>query len=1190
MPQIKQTKVNGTLYDIRDAIAPGQIIAPEYDNTSVYDIDNFCTHGLRLKKCIVAIPTPEEWNDEHWTNATVMSEIQNSQYSLPLASSLTRGGVKTGFPTSAQDKNYAVQLDNEQMYVNVPWTDTTYNDMTGATSLVNGAHGLVPAPQAGDEDKFLSGHGTWATVSTTDTKNTAGATDTSSKIYLVGATTQGANPQTYSHDTAYVGVDGCLYSNDEQVLTQHQDISGKANDSEVVHNTGAEAVAGTKTFQSPVVLCPPDTDDKYILFKHNTDTNGTSGTIRMNAGNATNQTKNQFSFREYSPQTTAGTASTGFYESYALPLPTKGLDANASYEILTTKNVVSVAQGGTGATTASGALANLGGADDSTVVHLAGSEDITGTKYFTTGQHIMSSGASIKYLYFTQNKASNGKVAEILANAGDPTNQTYNKLYFREYSPKTVADTANTGFYEEYTLPVPTKGLSANASYEILTTKNTVSIAQGGTGATTASGALTNLGGASDSGVVHNTGNENVGGVKKFTDNLHILRENATDIVLYFDKNTATNGTAGQMLMSTGNATNQTRNAFLFRQWSPKETDATDNTGYYEAYWLPYPAKGLTENKTYNILTTKHYGNVENKSSATIRGELTSSDINSALGFTPTQYSAGTGLTLSNGTFSVSQANVNTMINLLSNGTSELTANDYVITQYVGGGTTNTDYYRRPASKVVNATLVKSALGTNSTHGGNYLRKDGTWQDPISGCVTISGEQTITGKKTFTDQVYMSTNARYKSIAFGRGGDNSYPGSLYLDMGDNTKQTVNRFFFRQYSPKSTADTGNSGYYEDIRLPAPTVGRTSSKSYDILTSKTAVTVAQGGTGSTSASGARTNLGVPADTDVVHNTGTETIDGTKTFSASVSITTGQWKALFFKQTASSDANTTCGAIYCNMGDATKQSKNQMFFNCYSPKSTAATTNTGFYEQYQLPSPTAGLAENKTYGILTTKSAVNVAQGGTGSTTASGARTNLGVPADTAVVHLTGNESIAGVKTFSNTTESSSTTSGAVKISGGLGVAKNIYGAKVYNAVWNDYAECRQADTIEAGYCVAETESGVMTKSTERLQAGCKLTSDTYGTCMGETDTAKTPIAVAGRVLAYPFRDVKEYHLGDAVCSAPDGKIDVMTREEIREYPERIIGTVSEIPKYDVWQGGTKENPQPIPVNGRIWIYVR
>lgn len=50
-----------------------------------------------------------------------------------------------------------------------------------------------------------------------DTKNTAGSTNTSSKIFLIGATSQAANPQTYSHDTCYIGTDGCLYSNNTKV-------------------------------------------------------------------------------------------------------------------------------------------------------------------------------------------------------------------------------------------------------------------------------------------------------------------------------------------------------------------------------------------------------------------------------------------------------------------------------------------------------------------------------------------------------------------------------------------------------------------------------------------------------------------------------------------------------------------------------------------------------------------------------------------------------------------------------------------------------------------------------------------------------------------------------------------------------------------------------------------------------------
>lgn len=46
---------------------------------------------------------------------------------------------------------------------------------------------------------------------------------------------------------------------------------------------------------------------------------------------------------------------------------------------------------------------------------------------------------------------------------------------------------------------------------------------------------------------------------------------------------------------------------------------------------------------------------------------------------TNTTYSAGTGLTLSGTQFSVTSANVSTMMNLLSEGSSNATRNDYII-------------------------------------------------------------------------------------------------------------------------------------------------------------------------------------------------------------------------------------------------------------------------------------------------------------------------------------------------------------------------------------------------------------------------------------------------------------------------------------------------------------------------------
>lgn len=54
--------------------------------------------------------------------------------------------------------------------------------------------------------------------STPDTKNTAGATNNTNELYLIGATTQGENPQTYSNSTVYINNNN-LYANNSKVLT-----------------------------------------------------------------------------------------------------------------------------------------------------------------------------------------------------------------------------------------------------------------------------------------------------------------------------------------------------------------------------------------------------------------------------------------------------------------------------------------------------------------------------------------------------------------------------------------------------------------------------------------------------------------------------------------------------------------------------------------------------------------------------------------------------------------------------------------------------------------------------------------------------------------------------------------------------------------------------------------------------------
>lgn len=100
-----------------------------------------------------------------------------STFTPPTSSATVLGGIKVGYTTSG--KNYKVQLDSSgNAYVNVPWTDTntTYTNMGAASASAAGKAGLVPAPAAGAQAKYLRGDGTWQTPPNTTYGNMGGAT------------------------------------------------------------------------------------------------------------------------------------------------------------------------------------------------------------------------------------------------------------------------------------------------------------------------------------------------------------------------------------------------------------------------------------------------------------------------------------------------------------------------------------------------------------------------------------------------------------------------------------------------------------------------------------------------------------------------------------------------------------------------------------------------------------------------------------------------------------------------------------------------------------------------------------------------------------------------------------------------------------------------------------------------------
>ena len=116
-----------------------------------------------------------------------------------------------------------------------------------------------------------------------------------------------------------------------------------------------------------------------------------------------------------------------------------------------------------------------------------GGQAFKGRKVFgyMTRKGYDDSGNATRYIEDTylQNNAGTA-VGEHWYDVGDPTNITMGKFSWREYSPNSTANTATTGYHETYSLPAVTAGLTANASYSILTTKSAVTVAQGGTGKT----------------------------------------------------------------------------------------------------------------------------------------------------------------------------------------------------------------------------------------------------------------------------------------------------------------------------------------------------------------------------------------------------------------------------------------------------------------------------------------------------------------------------------------------------------------------------------------------------------------------------------------------------------------------------------------------------------------------------------
>lgn len=147
-------------------------------------------------------------------NAYVNVPWTDSNTTYTQATSDNLGLVKIGY--SANGKNYPVALDgNGKMYVNVPWTDTntTYTNMGAASASAAGKAGLVPAPAAGAQAKYLRGDGTWQTPPNTTYSNMGGATSSAAgSAGLVPAPAAGKQASFLRGDGTWVSPTNTTYA------------------------------------------------------------------------------------------------------------------------------------------------------------------------------------------------------------------------------------------------------------------------------------------------------------------------------------------------------------------------------------------------------------------------------------------------------------------------------------------------------------------------------------------------------------------------------------------------------------------------------------------------------------------------------------------------------------------------------------------------------------------------------------------------------------------------------------------------------------------------------------------------------------------------------------------------------------------------------------------------------------------
>lgn len=264
------------LYVGRNTVAPNNVIntSIEQVQSDYAQVDTTAVDYIKNKPTLASVATSGDYSD--LSNTPTIPTVNDATLTI------TQNGTSIGTFTANASSDVTVNL-----------TDTTYTSFVGADGSTAGSSGLVPAPTALDNEKFLKGDGTWATVGGNSYTAGTGINITNNEISVASPTLTNKSTGNYS-----LNIDGFSHSNYDRSVnigkdsytTSYNSVALGAYANAGQHSTAlgyGTAASGTRTIAIGSQASTSSTSSNAMQFGKGT--NDESNTVKF--GDGTNNWK-----------------------------------------------------------------------------------------------------------------------------------------------------------------------------------------------------------------------------------------------------------------------------------------------------------------------------------------------------------------------------------------------------------------------------------------------------------------------------------------------------------------------------------------------------------------------------------------------------------------------------------------------------------------------------------------------------------------------------------------------------------------------------------------------------------------------------------------------------------------------------------------------------------------------------------